>query len=356
MFRPCAGISVFYILHYLALRYYIMLTSINIRACLPYCLALIITLSLFSSPAYSQLNSDSADSDIIKVVKDELPKEKVLNEGYFVAGRRARLVSHPDNKRWFLVFNKPVNGQPVDIAANNSDTTSAPEPDTQEPVSVIELLPSRWLETMLRVVNNTSDYNIIFRVWGNVTVYQDRNFLFLTMVATESLFGDSAQQNDKSNNTLSPFSQTPDSSSTTKDLESSGIVPDSVRDKLMAVPRVEVVSFPFKMKETDQDTVTIAENDVAAFKNDMIISDRVGRIFPNQSEGRIYFMFESGDGITGGSQIVLQPCLLLEKMVEKASSAAGQNFKFRISGRVDEFKGEFFLFPTMYLQEGYRGI
>ena len=88
----------------------------------------------------------------------------------------------------------------------------------------------------------------------------------------------------------------------------------------------------------------------------MIITDRIGRLFPSQSEGRVYFMFESGDGLTGGEQIIVQPCQLLEKMLENASNTSGQSVKFRISGRVDEFKGEYFLLPSVYYLEGYQDM
>ncbi len=330
----------------------------NINRWVFFLLVSVFILPLLSIEAFSQ-NSQSV-SELVKVVQEEAATEKILNEGYYISGRRARLVSHPDNKRWFMVLEKNGKDNSAGLAANNSsDSSGSINPSTvgDNKVQVLEVLPSRWLETMLRVVNNTSDFNTVFNVWGNVTVFQKRNFLFLTMVATESLFGDVASATKETKN-YSPFEQQPQTQSVVKPgPEKTGVVPQEIRDKLMSVPRVEVLSFPFKMRETDENTVTVDPSRTeTVFYNDMIITDRTGRLFPNQSEGRVYFMFETGDGLVGGAQIVLQPCQLLEKMIEKATSTSGQNLKFRISGRVDEFKGEFFLMPTMYLQEGYRGL
>ncbi|MBN2842700.1 MAG: hypothetical protein JXM68_06390, partial [Sedimentisphaerales bacterium] len=260
-----------------------------------------------------------------------------------------RLLSHTDNVRWFFVIDDQENDDIV-LSANNAekpnDTVSA---DAQ--VEAVEILPSRWLETMLRVVDNKSDYNIVFRVWGNVTVFQKRNYLSISLVATESLFGDMKAQVEETRS-YSPFaSEQAGGADLVQEQNIESVVPQAVRDKLMSIPRVEILSFPFKMKETDVNTVTLEDSETQYFKNDMIITNRIGRLFPSQSEGRVYFMFESGDSTSGAAQIVIHPCLLLEQMLQKANASLGQSLKFRISGRVDEFKGEFFLLPSMYLQE-----
>lgn len=284
------------------------------------------------------------------VAPDSKPESLILSEGDFIAGRRGRLLLHTDNKRWFFVLSEANKALSPAMAANNSSALPVTAIKAED-IEAIEVLPSRWLETMLRVVDNKSDYNIEFRVWGNVTVFQGRNFLDISLVATESLFGNIKPESQAARS-FSPFSSATDTGNEPQNREDVGVVPQAVRDKLMSIPRVEVVSFSFKMKESDANTVTLEEDkDQKYFSNEMIITNRSGRLFPNTSEGRVYFMFESGDGMSGATQIVIHPCQLLEKMLAKAAGTPGQSLKFRISGRVDEFKGEFFLLPSMYLQE-----
>ena len=194
----------------------------------------------------------------ILVVPENYENNKILNEGFYISGRQARLVSHPDNSRWFLVFvdNSAESGS---VSANStSGMNSENESDASlKKAEMIEVLPTTWLETMLRVANNKSDFNIVFKVWGKITVFQDRNFLFLNMVATESLFGNQTAASKPGS--VSPFSE-PSTEAESDNPENVGIVPISIREKLMTIPRVEVISFPFKMKESDINTVTIEES------------------------------------------------------------------------------------------------
>ncbi len=292
----------------------------------------------------------------ISAVKEKTITDKLYNEGFYFSGRQARLIEHPDGDKWFLVFTKDTQKAITEIQANSDGKADLDVVRQNPEVSVIEVLPSRWLETMLRVVNNKSDYGIVFRIWGEATSYQKRNFIMLTMVATESLFSEAAIAKQKDSQT-SPFYYTQPENDNKQNPEDVGIVPQYVRDKLMKVPRVNVMPFPFKMKSIDEDSVTINDTQGAIdeFENDTTITNRVGRLVPNQSEGRIYFMFESGDGNTGQKPLIIQPCQYLELM-ESAIRANNRSVKYKISGRIDEFKGEFYLLPTMVLEEEYRGI
>ncbi len=298
------------------------------------------------------LKGQELPAESLSIVQDQQESETgIMREGDYLAGRRGRLLSHTDNVRWFFVIDDQELAD-ITLSANNSPVKPAEQKLTAgSQIEAIEILPSRWLETMLRVVDNKSDYNIVFRVWGNVTVFQERNYLSISLVATESLFGDMEAQVEETKS-YSPFaSEQAGNAKLSQEQDSQSVVPQAVRDKLMSIPRVEILSFPFKMKESDVNTVTLEDSETDHFKNDMIITNRVGRLFPSQSEARVYFMFESGDGASGADQIVIHPCQLLEQMLNKANASQGQSLKFRISGRVDEFKGEFFLLPSMYLQE-----
>ena len=309
----------------------------------------------FICVSFSYAAGDNANTNI-NAVREKFTIEKLYNEGFYFSGRRARLIAHPDGERWFLVFSKVSQKALPEIEAN-SDGVADPEVIKQNPeISVLEVLPSRWLETMLRVVNNKSDYGIIFRIWGETTAYQNRNFIILSMVATESLFSEAAAEKQKETES-SPFYSTQSENNNKQNPEDTGIVPQYVRDKLMKVPRVNVMSFPFKMKNIDEDSVTINDTQGTAdvFENDTTITNRVGRLIPNQSEGRIYFMFESGDGNIDQKPLIIQPCQYLELM-ETAIRANNHSVKYKISGRIDEFKGEFYLLPTMVLEEEYRGM
>ena len=316
---------------------------------------ILILLSIIASISLgqAQVENKSAINAIVKAEK----VEKLYNEGYYFSGRRARLIAHPDGERWFLVFTKKPEAPMPSIEANSDGTADIQALKKINEISVIEVLPSRWLETMLRVVNNKSDYSIIFRIWGEATSYQKRNFIMLSMVATESLFSEAAIKKEEEN-TSSPFYYSQSEKKTKqRDPEDVGIVPQNVRDKLMQVPRVTVLPFPFKMRNIDEGAVTINNTDTSVdqFENDATITNRVGRLAPNQSEGRVYFMFETGDAALDQKPLIIQPCQYLELM-EKAIRANNHSIKYKVSGRIDEFKGEFYLLPTMVLEEEYRGL
>ena len=314
-----------------------------------------IVLAAILSGQFSVFAADDAGASI-NAVREQVEVEKLYNEGFYFSGRRARLISHPEQERWFLVFTKDSSDKLPEFKANANGVPEDNAVIENPKVSVIEVLPSRWLETMLRVVNNKSDYGIIFRIWGDATTYQNRNFIMLSMVATESLFSESAINKQKESQN-SPFYYNEPDNNEDENAEDVGIVPQYVRDKLMKIPKVQVMPFPFRMKNIDEGSVTINDTQSSNkdFENDSRIVNRVGRLVPNQSEGRIYFMFETGDVNMGQKPLIIQPCQYLELM-ENAIRANNFSIKYKISGRIDEFKGEFYLLPSMVLEEEYRGM
>ena len=132
------------------------------------------------------------------------PQRLLLPEGTQIQGRRAKLAHAPEDNRWFLIFPELSNqfADPAAVTppavANAPATVPTPgatqalDPkhlETSPFATPIEILPGRWLTAMTAIVGNQVDYDVDFRVWGEITTYHDRNYILLTWVGAVSLFG-----------------------------------------------------------------------------------------------------------------------------------------------------------------------
>jgi hypothetical protein len=296
--------------------------------------------------------ADTAVSDKKEVVSPE-PEQAarhLVPEGVMVTNRRGKLIRHPQDQRWFLVL-EGAEGKKVSA---DDKITAGPQaiPDTDKGVSKqaegmfndpIEVLPGKWLTTMTKVSGDESEGSIVFRVWGEITSYQNRNFILPTLIATESLFG-SAVSPDKANSA--------DGSAAVQGVSKTGdsVAIEQLRQALLTVPRIAVLELPGAMvSQQPKAAVSTAATDEPQktdqqqkWKDGQSIIDRIGRLVPDSQEHRFMFAFESGGATVAEAPLILQPCSLLGEM-EKITQSATVPVKFRVSGCISSFQGNSYL-------------
>lgn len=304
-----------------------------------------------SSPAQSQVNT---------------PVRKILPEGFSVAGKNARLVRLPRDTRWFLIFDAPAAPNTSALASNQpalktgTETEFAYDPNNPDPLAPpIEVLPGRWLATMINIVGDKNDLSVKFRIWGEVTAYQGRNYILPTMINMVSLFGQPPEKTDKktpsaltSQDSASGLETTaPPISSTPRE---EGSLPSQLREALMAIPRAQPLNLAqdLQANTTDKlvpDAGSASDNngkDISSggpqAKEGQMVVDRVGWLAYAPEQQRWLFIFEADGPNRSEPPVIIHPCRLLELMEEIVLRATRQP-RFRISGQYTNSQGKGFL-------------
>ena len=306
----------------------------------------------------------SAAEDLRNKLERSYP---LLPEGVQIRDRSAKLIKHPTDARWFLVFKGPDAP-----ASKPQPITAGPVPDPRPVAEAaagktaldsynwpIEVLPGKWLATITNISDNKTNLSIIFRVlWAEITTYHGRNYILPSLMATESLFGAvaSAEATQKPKR-LSTLDSRLTSSAIAKAVEptegdetDSGKLPGRLRELLMSLPRVQ----PMPLTETDDDAQHIDSKEVseakggpvatrgsstgAAWPDGYMVIDRVGRPAFDPEERRYAFAFEADGESLAEPPVVIQPSRLLE-VTENAMRNSGRRDKFRISGEVSRYQG-----------------
>jgi len=300
-------------------------------------------------------------------------KQKLLPEGFQIADRRAKLLRHSKDNRWFLVFEtfERADSQQREKAgtADKSKLTPNGKFGCQ-----MEVLPGKWLTAMTRV---NKDGNLTFRVWGEVTVYQNRNFVLPTLVTTESLFGKktSVKTNGDGPNGVSA-NKTKRTSNEHKDNGTSKAHEEKelarLRELLLKVPRTRILEITEKIDgagkgtnvqeglkakagpETNKSKGKKIASSQAKWKEGQLVWDRVGRLLYDGQDCQVLFAFEADGATLGEPPVIVQPNRLLEVM-ENTERKSSHPLKFRVSGVVSKYQGKNYLLLRKAFIETRRG-
>ena len=315
----------------------------------------------------------------------------LLREGFPVIDRKAKLVRHPKDNRWFLVFEPFITDSSVkgnkesdsNSPAQQADlikraasvrpkpagrSVSPPEAQVKELLRgdelftwPMEVLPGKWLTAMTRVTGNKVDLSITFRIWGEVTVYRDRNFILPNLVATDKLFGQSvsglstSKKKKATGGLKSPFggvSGKKTSDTNAKQTEEKLRMSEKLRKMLLTVPRTHVLGLPEETQGSKQSRGQVKESGTGSssgisigsgrrgkWKDGSLIVDRVGRLIFDPQGGRFQFTFEADGAALAEPPIIIHPNLLLEEM----EKSAGTNIKYRITGQVSKYRDKHYI-------------
>ncbi len=308
----------------------------------------------------SPANSETSSAAIEKKTGVLLP------EGYWVDGRLAKLVKHPDQPRWFLLLERSKPAQSTaDLSANPVESLEKKPaeflpPDPADPFSVpIEVLPGKALASMDMITNQQTDLALDFRIWGEVTVYHGRNFILPSHVATLSLFRQrSSASAEVPESPLQALAQSKSSQTASHSVDHASPsppppLPAMLRDILLQMPR----TYPLEWAEKSEPSGPPAASGAAIrpasqskasvespvrWKDGDVIIDRVGRLLLDPTEKKWFFAFEADGASLAEPPIILQPCKLLENM-ESLHHSSLESVQFRVSGQISRYQGRYYL-------------
>ena len=359
---------------------------------------------------HSETAKTSPETAQTSPIEPALP-QVILPEGYMIIGRVAKLVKLPDDDRWFLAFEEALadkQKQPQVLSSaiitnnqtdkpHNPSTDLKPSEESARPWSVpMEVLPGKWLSAMTKVVNEQMDMSVDFRIWAEVTTYQNRNYVLPRMVATLSLFGrDSVGSPGKKQPKPPAFilgpttSQSPagnPASSPPADSQDNSLLPEKLRQTLLSIPRSRPLELPGEINhqslatatrenstlETNKPALEFDQNrplkkitssqKIASDKLDQLgaektaqilpearvipsewkdgymVIDRVGRALYFPGSQLCLFEFEADGASLAEPPVVLLACQLRE-VVERTIGTTTESIKFRVSGPISRYQG-----------------
>jgi hypothetical protein len=231
-------------------------------------------------------------------------KPKPLREGFVIAGLDGELVRAGEQGEWFVKFDKPIADDKGRIEAGQ----------------YIELLPASTLEKIAAAVKEDSAFGI--RLWGRVTRYENRNFIFPTY------FLPLAQDRPKSATADKKASPAKPTKPNINEPGDTIILPDEVLQRLR--PRRLVSLAQLKMGLESQE--------------DSILVERAGFILkPDNSP---YFIFQL-DALGRNIEAISFRLLPSEELEGVNITQAGGivRSRYKVTGILTKYKGQYYLLP-----------
>jgi len=239
-------------------------------------------------------------------------KTTLLQDGFILAGVDGRLtkrfpiddfqltIENRKSARWFFKFDSELSDGKSRIGAG----------------ATIELLPSAALEKVTADVKKHSDAD--HRLWGRVTKYKGRNFIF----------GIYSLPLSKINRPQSPVSQKPqqqDSGPTINEPNDALTIPQEIIDRLKTrrIVRPEQLLKGLELK------------------TDCILADRTGFI-RDLGHGVSFVPDALGRNIQQQISFQLLPCQALER-AQRQQSVEPEPLRFKVAGIVTQYKDEHYL-------------
>ncbi len=264
-----------------------------------------------------------------------------LQDGFILRGIDGE-VSGPDaNDGWVFKVSADVNDQKGAVKAGAN----------------LEMLPSATLEKMTRLVRDVNERSAAgYRLWGRVTRYKGKNFIFPIYFLPLSKIAQPAQSPQTSE--ASPQESAPSERTAAKERELAEDVnePNDVlnipqeiigklRTRRIAQP---AVSAPEEVNAVEQ-RLGIAEGREGRpepekgreFKQDTILADRTA-LLVKQDDGQLVFVLDALGLNTPDVSLRVLPCEAL-KRTEQRQSAEPEPVPFKIAGIMTKYKGKYYL-------------
>ena len=243
-----------------------------------------------------------------------LKKTKPLMDGFVLAGVDGKLRSADGNDpdKWFFEFDSDVSDGKGLVKAG----------------ATIELVPSAAMEKMTQYAIRNTQYDI--RLWGKVTKYGGRNFIF-------GIYFLPLSKVKRAESSTSQKTQQKDNELTINESNDVLAIPQEIIDKLKARPTVRTAQLRKGL----------------ALKQDFILADRTGFISScvardaycekGKAQNTQYdFVLDALGRNVPQVKLNLLPCEVLEK-AEQRQSAEPEPIRFKVAGIVTKYKGENYL-------------
>ncbi len=225
-------------------------------------------------------------------------KAKLLQEGFVVAGLDGEMAKVGDNGEWFVKLDKTIADDKGQIRAGQ----------------LIQLLPASSLEKIIADAKKDSPSGI--RLWGRVTRYGNKNFIFPTyyLPLTEA----------------QPERATP-STPAEPNINEPGdtiILPDEVLQKLRPKRLIRLAQLRMGL-ESEEDTILV---------------ERAGFIIKPENSPYYIFQLDALGRNTDDVSFHLLPCEALERaIITQAGGVIRAHYK--ITGIITKYKGQHYLLP-----------
>lgn len=291
-------------------------------------------------------------------------RQTLLRDGFILWGVDGRLNSSDSNDNWFFEFGSDVSDYRGFIKTGTS----------------LRLLPSATLEKMITDANERSAARPIkskppgvtavpnvqtsngasYRLWGRVTKYKGKNFIFPTYFLP---FVETAKPPPQTSKTPKEpqkhLSKLPETAPVEEQKLEPVIndpndilkIPKEIIEKLKTRKAVQ----PKKLPEPPKPKKRVEENSESKekhetepeqkrqpeFKPDLILADRTA-LLVKQDDGRFVFILDALGRNVQQVSLRLLPCEALE-LTERKQSTVPEPLRFKIAGIMTEYKGSSYL-------------
>ena len=224
--------------------------------------------------------------------------KSLLRDGFVLTGIDGKLTGA--NNKWFFKFDSAVSDDGRLLKAGSN----------------IELLPSAALEKMGADMEKHSAAT--YRLWGRVTKYKGRNFIFPIYFLPIS-------KTSEPQSLTSQKSQQQETKPTINEPNDALAMPQEIIEKLKTRKIVRMAQLRKGLE----------------LETDCILADRTGFII-KQNEGGLGFTLDALGRNAGQLSLRLLPCQTLEQ-AQRKQSAEPDPLRFKAAGIVTKYRGQYYL-------------
>ncbi|MEE9371290.1 MAG: hypothetical protein V3W45_07470 [Sedimentisphaerales bacterium] len=233
--------------------------------------------------------------------------EVALRDGFVLAGVDGKVTKADSNEKWLFEFDSDISDDKSQVRAGAN----------------LELLPSTTLE---KITADMGDRTITsYRLWGKVTKYKDRNFIYPIYFLPLSRAEEETKQ---------PTPQ--------KSQQQQPQLKINEPDDALAIPQ-EIIA-KLKTKKTFQPKQLEKGLEL---KQDSILPERTG--FIAEKDGKLVFELDALGKNIQKISFQLLPCQTLERL-QRTQAGEPDPIRFKIAGIVTKYKSRSYLLPQRAIQ------
>jgi len=234
------------------------------------------------------------------VFSAEPGREIAVRDGFVLAGVDGKFTSADSNEKWLFEFDSDVSDEQGQVCTTGMK---------------IELLPSATLEKIAADMENrtTSGY----RLWGKVTKYKGRNFIFPIYFLPLSKVKQAEPATPQQSQSKEPQ------------------VTINEPEDLLALPQEIIAKLQTRKTFQPEQSEKGLE-----LKQDTILPERTG--FIAEKDGQFVFELDALGKNIQKISFQLLPCQVLERL-QQTQSAEPDPIRFKIAGIVTKYKGRNYL-------------